>query len=67
MSPGSLTRITQYDDDAQGFLYDSWTVGLNVSGNAGFGVGMVLAPEPGTMIALGAGVLALLRKRTKKA
>lgn len=66
-NPTTLTRIAQYDDDGVGFLYDNWTIGLNVSGTPNFGVGMVVAPEPGTMAALGLGALALLRRRRRKA
>jgi hypothetical protein len=65
-TPTTLTRIYAVDDDGPtGVSYDNWTTNIATGTPSGFTVGMVIAPEPGTMVALGAGVLALLRRRKK--
>ncbi len=63
----TLTRFVKYDSNFTPGQTDSWTENFDTRNtNSIYSVGMVLAPEPGTMIALGAGVAALLQRRRKK-
>lgn len=64
-SSATLTRMSYFAEDGQR-LFSYTTSAIDVP-TVGWGGHIVLAPEPGTMAALGAGVLALLRRKRRPA
>lgn len=64
VSSANSTRIAFYGSDF-GFGYSYTTTAVNVP-RVGWGGHNIVAPEPGTLIALGAGALVMIRRRRAK-
>ena len=58
------STITTFDTTKLNRLSDAWNI--TGGGNGITGIAVVTAPEPGTFLALGAGLAAILRRRKRK-
>jgi len=64
-NPTTQTRISEFDDNGAFNQLNSYTMNFQ-SPTGSFKPGIVLAPEPGTFLALGLGGLALIRRRRNR-